>query len=145
MIVWNLSYKQLWCHWSSKPHALAILGCINECMFFRSRKTYACSTLASPGRLGLTLESSSSSGSSEAEGMAMGQRRPQNHIMWESGEGAEAILLEKEKSWGVGMPQLLFKWLMVLDIGKELIYAAPEYGPKINGWKLWREHLRRDF
>lgn len=116
-----------------------------ERMFFRSKKTYACSTLVSPGRLGLTLESSFSSGSSEAEGMAIGLRRPQNHIMWESDEGAEAILLKKEKSSGVGMPQLLFKWLMVPDIEKGLIYAAPEYGPKISGLKLWRELSKKGF
>lgn len=97
MIVWNLPYKLRWFHWSSKPHTLAILGGIDECMFSRSKKTHVCATLLASGRLGLILESSVSSGRGTRE-HDQGTEGPRNSVRWERGEGIEGLLLEEENS-----------------------------------------------
>lgn len=132
MIVWNLSDKLRWFHWSSKPHTLVILGGIDERMFSRSKKTHVCSTLMAFGRLGLILESSFLSGSSTRK-HDQGPEGPRNSIMWERGEGVADLLLEEEKSREQERHRSLNRWQYYLGKGLDLIYVAPEYGAK-NQW-----------
>lgn len=129
MVVWNLSYKLCWFHWSSKTHTLAILGGTDECMFSRSKKNHVCSTLMASGRLGLILESSFSSGSSTR---APGHRRPQklSHVRkgWRSwGPFAGGRVREQERH------RSLNSWQCSVGKGLDLIYVAREYGTK-NQW-----------
>lgn len=43
------------------------------------------------------------------KGHEQGGEGSRNHVTWEAGEGAEDTVLGREKSWGAGSPQLLFK------------------------------------